>query len=158
MAPTVIQRSSSSKVTSRCVIASGSSKTRTAVSKNIVLVKVLPVLLLVPFKSHGSPRLGNNTVLARDATNSKAGKSATWRYGGEGRILRTPHRHRAILAIFHRVPVGLWYFPIKIDTFNPADFARNGSPMIATITTSEPTLSWNQFHQQPGFRDSKRND
>jgi hypothetical protein len=25
---------------------------------NIVLVKVLPVLLLVPFKSHGSPRLG----------------------------------------------------------------------------------------------------
>ncbi len=32
---------------------------------NIVLVKVLPVLLFVPFKSHGSPRLGENTVLAR---------------------------------------------------------------------------------------------
>jgi hypothetical protein len=32
---------------------------------NIVLVKVLPVLLLVPFKSHDSPRLGENTVLAR---------------------------------------------------------------------------------------------
>jgi hypothetical protein len=30
-----------------------------------VLVKVLPVLLMVPFKSHGLPRLGENTVLAR---------------------------------------------------------------------------------------------
>jgi len=69
-----------------------------------VLVKVLPVLLLVPFKSHGSPRLGENTVLARvcqyicmysllyagrtervdiDTTDSKAGKI---RYGGEGGI------------------------------------------------------------------------
>ena len=32
---------------------------------NIVLVKVLPVLLLVPLKSHGSSRLRENTVLAR---------------------------------------------------------------------------------------------
>jgi hypothetical protein len=31
---------------------------------NIVLVKVLPVLLFVPFKSHGSPRLEENTILA----------------------------------------------------------------------------------------------
>jgi len=60
-------------------------------------VKVLPVFLLVPFKSHGSPRLEENTVRARFAntfvctvllrarpaqivvihtTDSKAGKSA----------------------------------------------------------------------------------
>jgi hypothetical protein len=30
-----------------------------------VLEKVLPVLLRVPFKSHGSPRLGENTFLSR---------------------------------------------------------------------------------------------
>jgi hypothetical protein len=32
---------------------------------NSVLVKVLPALLRVPFKSHGSPQLGENTILAR---------------------------------------------------------------------------------------------
>jgi len=32
---------------------------------NIVIMKVLPVLLLVPFKSPGPPRLGENTILAR---------------------------------------------------------------------------------------------
>ena len=72
-----------------------------------MLVKVLPVLLFVPFKSHGSPRLGENTVLERgcqyicmyiliyagrgqkvviDTMDPKAGKSATYRYGGEGGI------------------------------------------------------------------------
>jgi hypothetical protein len=66
MAPTVIQRSSSSKVTvtlrNRVGILENESGRFEA---HIVLVKVLPVLLLVPLKSHGSPRLGENTVLAR---------------------------------------------------------------------------------------------
>ena len=34
------------------------------VEANSVLLKVLPVLLVVPFKSHGSPRLRKNAVLA----------------------------------------------------------------------------------------------
>jgi hypothetical protein len=65
MAPTVIQRSSSSQVTSRCVIALGIVENDNGrFEANIVLVKVVSVLLLVPFKSHGSPRLGENTDLA----------------------------------------------------------------------------------------------
>ncbi len=85
---------------------------------NILLAKILPVLLLVPFKSHGSPRLRENTVLARvcqyicmysllyasraervdiDTTDSKAGKSTICRYGGEGGI-RTHGRVPPTLA------------------------------------------------------------
>jgi len=63
MAPTVIQRSSSSKVTLRNRVGIGENENG-RFEANIVLVKVLPVLLLVPFKSHGPSRLGENTALA----------------------------------------------------------------------------------------------
>jgi hypothetical protein len=105
MAPTVIHRFSSSKVKSRCVRAKGSSKTRVAVSKtDIVLTKVLPVLALIPFKSHSRSRLGQNTTAWRtcqytctysllnagwprsgtDNTKLRPGKSATCRMAERG--------------------------------------------------------------------------
>jgi hypothetical protein len=108
MAPTVIQRFSSSKVTVTLRNRVGILENENGrFEANIVLLKVFRVLLLVPLKSHDSPRLGENTVLAPvcqyicmytlryasraqkveiDTTDSKAGKPATCRYGGEGGI------------------------------------------------------------------------
>ena len=56
MAPTVIQRSSSSKVRSRCVMAYGSSKTRTAVSKRTSCLRRFSRFL---FSSHSKRMAGS---------------------------------------------------------------------------------------------------
>jgi len=59
---------------------------------------------------------------------SSYSKQRSWRRGG---ILRTPDKYRALSLFFNEFQLGSHGFAIKTDIFNPSDFGRNGSQLVA---------------------------